>query len=97
MSKSPDLIVTDARVYTCDPSSNRAEAIAVSDGLITAVGTTGEIGDLATAGTEVVDADGRMLMPGLADIHAHLMFGGTGMAWELTHSPTTLSIRFSPR
>lgn len=87
MSKSPDLIVTNARIYTCDSSSPWAEALAVSDGMITAVGTALEVGALATAATEVVDADGRMLMPGLTDIHAHLMYGGTRIAWELSIQP----------
>ena len=87
MDKSPDMIVTNARVCTCDSSLNWVEAIAVSDGLIAAVGTADEMGERATAGTEVVDAGGRMLMPGLIDIHAHLMFGGARMAWELTIQP----------
>jgi predicted amidohydrolase YtcJ len=87
VSTSPELVITNARVYTCDPSSKWAEAIAVSDGLIGAVGTADEIARLVTADTEVVDAGGRMLMPGLADIHAHLMFGGRKLAWELTLQP----------
>ncbi|MDV3128358.1 amidohydrolase [Mycobacterium sp. 21AC1] len=87
MSKSPDLIVTNARIYTCDSSSPWAEALAVSGGAITAVGTSHQIDALATPATEVVNADGRMLMPGLTDIHAHLMFGGTQIAWELTTQP----------
>ncbi|MGV9803307.1 amidohydrolase [Mycobacterium sp. NPDC003449] len=87
MSTSPELIVINARVYTCDSLSPWAEAVAVSHGTITAVGTTLEIGALATSATEVVDAAGRMLMPGLTDIHAHLMFGGTRMAWELSLQP----------
>lgn len=87
MSPAPDLIVTNARVYTCDPSSTWAEAFAVSNGQIMAVGTAAEIAGLATAKTQVVDANGRMVMPGLADVHAHLIFGGTQLAWELTLRP----------
>lgn len=87
VSASPDLIVTNARVYTCDPAAAWAEAVAVSDGSITAVGTATEIAALATAGTEVVDAGGRMVMPGLVDIHTHLVWGGTQMVWELKVQP----------
>ena len=88
MSPSTDLIITNAVVCTCDSSSTWSEAIAVSDGLITAVGTAAAVAEHATAGTEVVDAGGRMVMPGLADVHTHLMLGGTAMAWELTLRPT---------
>ncbi|MET0456671.1 MAG: amidohydrolase, partial [Mycobacterium sp.] len=88
MSASTDLIITNARVYTCDSSSTWAEAIAVSDGLITAVGTAAAVAEHATTNTEVVDAGERMVMPGLADVHTHLMLGGTAMAWELTLKPT---------
>jgi predicted amidohydrolase YtcJ len=87
VSESPDLIMTNARVYTCDSMVAWAEAIAVSDGSITAVGTATEITELATAGTEVVDAGGRMVMPGLVDIHTHIGWGGTQMVWELTVQP----------
>lgn len=87
MSGSPDLIVTNARVYTCDTSLTWAQAFAVSNGQIVAVGTAAEIAGLAAAKTQVIDAAGRMVMPGLADVHAHLMFGGTQMAWELTLQP----------
>ena len=87
MSRSADLIVTNARVYTCDPATNWAEAFAVSDGQVMAVGTTAEIAGLATARTEVVDAHGHMVLPGLIDVHAHLIFGGNQMAWELTLQP----------
>ena len=88
MNPSPDLIVTNARVYTCDPATNWAEAFAVSEGHVTAVGTAAEISGLASAKTEIVDAGGRMVLPGLADVHAHLIFGGNQMAWELTLKPT---------
>jgi predicted amidohydrolase YtcJ len=82
-----DLIITNADVHTCDPRRSRAEAVAVSRGAISAVGTAAEIADLRTAATEVVDVGGRMLMPGLVDIHAHLLTGGTAVAWELTLQP----------
>ncbi len=88
MSTSTDLVVLNARVYTCDPASSWAEAIAVSDGLITAVGTAADVAEHVGADTVVVDAGGRMVMPGLADVHTHLMLGGNAMAWELTMPPS---------
>lgn len=88
MSTSTDLVVLNARVYTCDPASSWAEAIAVSDGLITAVGTAADVAEHVGADTVVVDAGGRMVMPGLVDVHTHLMLGGNAMAWELTMPPS---------
>lgn len=88
MSKAIDLIVTNASVYTCDPANEWAEAFAVTAGVVTAVGTAAEIGALASTDTEILDAEGRMIMPGLCDVHSHLMFGGAAAAWELTMPPS---------
>ncbi|XAZ30080.1 amidohydrolase family protein [Paenarthrobacter ureafaciens] len=88
MNKAIDLIVTNAKIYTCDPAREWAEAFAVTAGVVTAVGTAAEIATLASTGTEILDADGRMIMPGLCDVHSHLMIGGAQAAWELTMLPS---------
>lgn len=88
MSKAIDLIVTNASVYTCDPANEWAEAFAVTAGVVTAVGTAAEIAALASTDTEILNGDGRMIMPGLCDVHSHLMFGGAQAAWELTTLPS---------
>ncbi|HEV8187336.1 MAG TPA: amidohydrolase family protein, partial [Pyrinomonadaceae bacterium] len=49
----------------------------VRDGLIDRVGTEAEIGVLIDAGTEVVDAGGRVVLPGFVDAHTHPVFAGT--------------------
>jgi predicted amidohydrolase YtcJ len=71
-----------------DPARPWARALAVRGGRITAVGDGDEIGDLIGPGTRVVDVGGRMVLPGLADVHAHVGFGGQSAAWELPLSPT---------
>lgn len=83
-----ELIVTNAAVYTCDPAREWAEAFAVTAGKIIAVGDAADISTLATSDTEILDAGGRMVMPGLCDVHTHLDYGGTQAAWELTLQPT---------
>lgn len=88
MNKPVDLIVTNASVYTGDPAAEHAEAFAVGGGKIHAVGSVAEIHALATPDTEILDAGGRMVMPGLCDIHIHLGFGGTQTVWELNLLPT---------
>jgi imidazolonepropionase len=51
-------------------------AILVRDGRIAAVGVRSEIEPSATADTEVMDAGGRVVMPGFVDAHTHLIFAG---------------------
>lgn len=71
-----DLIVTNAKVLTMDPARPRAEAVALDGGKIVAVGTRAEVEALATPGTRVIDAKGRMLLPGFVESHLHLALGG---------------------
>ncbi len=52
-------------------------AMLVRDGVIEKVGARGEIEPLIEAGCEVVDAGGRVVMPGFVDAHAHPVFAGT--------------------
>ncbi|MCF3964086.1 amidohydrolase [Streptomyces fuscigenes] len=82
-----DLVVRGADVHTLDPDRPRASALAVRDGRVAALGTDWDIESLVGPNTRVVDAGGRMVMPGLVDVHAHLGFGGQAAAWELTLPP----------
>ncbi|MGQ4511674.1 amidohydrolase family protein [Streptomyces sp. DW26H14] len=82
-----DLVVRGADVHTLDPERPRASALAARDGRLVALGTDWDIEGLVGPGTRVVDAGGRMIMPGLADVHAHLGFGGQAAAWELNLPP----------
>ena len=66
-----DLIIINANVRTMASSPARAEAIAVSDGEIIAVGTTKAIQALADAETRVIDAKGKLVIPGFNDAHVH--------------------------
>lgn len=72
----PDLIFVNARIRTMDTKKPTAEAVAVSGGLISAVGTNAEIRRLASDRTQVVDAGGKLLIPGFNDAHVH--FAGVG-------------------
>src|SRR5947208_323249 len=70
-----DLVVLNAKVYTMDPATPRAEALAVSGGRITAVGTSADIRGLASRRTQTFDARGMTVVPGFIDTHNHA--GGT--------------------
>lgn len=52
-------------------------AMLVRDGRIERTGARGEIAALITAETEVIDAGGRVVLPGFVDAHAHPVFAGT--------------------
>lgn len=72
----PELILVNASIVTMDPLTPRAEALAVVDGRVAAIGTSAEIRALADASTNVVDAGGRMVLPGFQDTHIHLQDSG---------------------
>jgi len=67
----PDLIVVNAKVYTMDARTPRAEAFAVFGGRFTAVGATSDIKGLAGQRTETFDAKGMTVVPGFIDCHNH--------------------------
>lgn len=71
-----DLIVVNAKVRTMDAAKPQAEAIAVKENKIVAVGTNAEIQKLAGANTRTIDARGRLVVPGFNDAHVHFLEGG---------------------
>ena len=68
---SADLIVEHAKVATLDATSREAQALAVRDGRIVAVGSDAEVAAFAGPGTRRIDAGGRLVIPGLIDSHMH--------------------------
>ncbi|MGH9514826.1 MAG: amidohydrolase [Terriglobales bacterium] len=76
-TKSPtaDVIVTHARIYTVNARQPWAEALAIRDGKILAAGTDGEISQYRGTSTKVIDAKGRLVLPGFTDCHVHFMDG----------------------
>src|SRR4051812_16739212 len=83
-----DLVVTGGRVWTQDPARPWAEALAVRDGRIVAVGTADEVAATVGPDTEVHELTGELVMPGLVDGHVHLNLGGSQAAFELPLLPT---------
>ncbi|GIW52509.1 MAG: amidohydrolase [Gemmatimonadales bacterium] len=67
----PEMVVINARVYTMDDALPRAQAFAVKNGRFLAVGSTSDIRNLVTRGTEVIDAAGLTVVPGFIDAHCH--------------------------
>src|SRR4051812_23642867 len=70
-----DLAIVGARVRTLDPARPFAEAVAAENGTIVAVGDDATIREHCDARTEVLDARGNALVPGLVDSHVHPFWG----------------------
>jgi len=71
-----DLVFVNGAVYTVDAAGRWANAVAVRDGAIVAVGTDEQIRPSIGPRTDVVDLGGRMLLPGFQDAHVHAGTGG---------------------
>lgn len=71
-----DMILTNARIYTVEAKQPWAEAVAIKDGHIVAVGSKVSVAKLKGAATQVVDLGGRLVLPAFGDAHVHPLFGG---------------------
>ena len=70
------LILTNAAVYTVDKQRPKAEAVAVIGDRIVAVGSRAEIDAWRGTQTKVIDASGKLVLPGFNDAHVHFIQGG---------------------
>ena len=77
---SADLVLVNAKVWTGDIAKPQAEALAVWNGHILAVGTDADIKKLVGPKTKVIDAGGKRALPGFYDSHLHLLGGGQQLA-----------------
>jgi predicted amidohydrolase YtcJ len=66
-----DVVVWNAKVVTVDAAFSRAQAVAIRDGVFAAVGTNDDVKKLIGAGTRVIDAKGKTVVPGLIETHVH--------------------------
>ena len=69
--QSQETVYTNSFIYTVNPEQATAEALAVKDGAIIALGSNEEVQAQVSDQARVVDLNGRMLMPGIHDMHAH--------------------------
>jgi predicted amidohydrolase YtcJ len=71
-----DLLVVGAPVYTADPARRWAEAVAVGDGRVVAVGAERDVSALRGPATRVLRLRGGLVLPGFQDAHVHPAMGG---------------------
>ena len=72
---APDLVLTNGQIVTAC-GDKVVEAMAVSGSLVCAVGRDDDVSPLAGPRTEVVDLDGRTVVPGINDSHMHIGYFG---------------------
>ena len=77
---TPDLVILNAAVHTMDAARPTADAVAIRGSRIAALGTTDEIRALAGPRTRVIDAGGKLVLPGFNDSHTHFLMGGFSLA-----------------
>src|SRR6266581_1784801 len=70
-----DIIVMHGRVYTENSKQPWAQAVAIRNGKIVAVGDDEEIERTRGGGTKVIDAGGKLVLPGFVDCHIHFLDG----------------------
>jgi predicted amidohydrolase YtcJ len=75
-SEGVDLVIRNARVYTVDSQRPRAQAVAVKGDRIAWVGDESGVSSYIGSATRVIDAGGRMVLPGFIDSHFHVLLGG---------------------
>lgn len=74
-----ETVIVNARIYTVNVRQPWAEAIAIRGGKILAVGSAKEIAPYRGASTRVIDAKGKLVLPGFTDCHVHFLDGSLAL------------------
>src|SRR5215470_14424485 len=86
-----DTVIVNARIYTVNPQRLWAEALAIQADKIIAVGTAKDIAAYRGAGTKVIDAGGRLVLPGFVDSHIHFLEGSLNAQEIVINASESLS------
>jgi len=70
-----DTVVLHGKIYTVNSKQPWAEALAIRGERVVAVGSNSEIAKLQSKNTQVIDAQGRLVLPGFTDCHIHFIEG----------------------
>ena len=85
-----DLIITNAKIWTVDAAHPTAETVAVLGERIVSVGSRSDVDAWRGPSTKVIDAGGKLLLPGFNDAHVHFVTGGQELdAVYLNDAPST--------
>jgi predicted amidohydrolase YtcJ len=78
-----DLILTNGKIATMARAGEFVQAVAVKDGKVLATGSNAAMLKLKSASTQLIDAGGRTVIPGLNDSHLHVIREGLNYNMEL--------------
>jgi predicted amidohydrolase YtcJ len=73
---APELIITNAKIWTVEKAHPTAQAVAILGDRILAVGSNADVESLRGPATKSIDAGGKLLLPGFNDAHVHFVGGG---------------------
>ena len=80
-NQKADLIFEQGSVYTVNPANPNAEAVAIKDGKIVYVGNNSGLKDWRGQNTQVIDLEGKLLLPGFVDTHNHAYLRAESVYW----------------
>lgn len=87
-----DLVLTNGTVLTLTEDDPEANAVAIVNDRIVAVGGSDEVSETVGPDTDVIDLDGRTALPGFIDTHLHIPMGGRRMTHVNARSPPNESV-----
>ncbi|RLF10600.1 MAG: amidohydrolase, partial [Thermoprotei archaeon] len=81
MASRADLILFDGYFFSPEREECVAEAMAIKNGAILALGSEEDVRKFYGPGTHVIDLEGRAVLPGLSDSHVHGLALGRSLGW----------------
>jgi predicted amidohydrolase YtcJ len=106
LASTATLAIVNGHVVTVDSAKPEAEAVAMAGDRILVVGTNDEVRRVSGAATKVIDANGRLVIPGFIEGHGHLLGLGetkrqldltTARTWEEIVARVAAAARSAPR
>jgi len=88
-----DMVIRNARVYTVDKDQPWAEAVAIRGDRILWTGSGKDVEQYIAPSTKVMDAGGRMLLPGFIDSHLHVKIGGGANVLRISNAHSLAEIQ----
>ncbi|MEU4501989.1 amidohydrolase [Streptomyces sp. NPDC024089] len=82
------LVLRNARIHTVDPAFPEAQAMAVVDGRIAWLGSDEDALGWTGPDTQVIDAEGKLVLPGFVDAHNHVRLGSDDACVQLAGATT---------
>ena len=90
-----DTVLHNGKIYSVDPSNPWAQAIAIRDGKIVVLGADSDVRSMIGSDTRVIDLKGKMVMPGINDVHVHPILAVVRIFSNVISCRRSRSMKFS--